>query len=111
MFDSGERNAALGLNNQLKGDGNLVTGIGNTIIGKNNLVGGHGNIVLDSDATEEEKALLNQKVMNMFAFRGFGGIPGLAVASKPISDNTRESSTVFSPSNDNTNSNLELESL
>ena len=106
MFDSGQGNAALGLNNQLKGVGNLVTGVGNTISGKNNLVGGHGNIVLGSDATEEEKALLNQKMMSMFASRGFGGLPGLVVANNHVSDNARESSSVFSSSKDNKNPSL-----
>lgn len=106
MFDSGQGNSALGIDNQLKGVGNLVKGIGNRINGKGNFVGGHGNIVLGSDATEEEKALLKQKMMNMFASRGFAGIPGLAVANSPISDNARESSAVFSTSKDNKNPNL-----
>ena len=62
--------------------------------------------MLGSDASEEDKALLNQKMMDMFASRGLGGIPGLSVASNQASDNARDSSAEFSTSNNNKNNNL-----
>lgn len=86
------------------GAGNLVAGFGNTISGKNNFVGGVGNIVVGSDASEEEKALISQKMMSMFASRGFNGVPGLAVASN-------QSSAVISNSKDNKNTNLQPQAL
>jgi len=83
----GKGNAALGLSNDLKGEGNLVAGVGNSINGKGNLVAGQGNIVIGPDATEEEKALMNQKMLEMFASRGLGGIFGMGVAQQQTSSN------------------------
>jgi hypothetical protein len=45
-------------------------------------------------------------MMNVFASRGIAGVPGLAVANSPISDNAREPSAAFSPPKDNKNPSL-----
>jgi hypothetical protein len=62
--------------------------------------------VLGSDATEEEKAQLEQKMMSMFASRGMPGIPGLAIPNSQISNNAQQPSAVFSTAKDNKNSPL-----